>query len=138
VYEIRDGRPIKEVSLDRSQSRLAVRYGKEKEERKDKAMIARFDHRPMLTAVLALTTTALFVVVVTLSTLLITAAPQAVAPTSGGVGENPPVMGAGGEHYGEGWNNYGWNVQPKAAQNGEAGGENYGWEPHLGGPRVSQ
>jgi hypothetical protein len=32
------------VSSDRSQSRLAVRYGKGKEDRKDEAMIARFDH----------------------------------------------------------------------------------------------
>ena len=45
-------------------------------------MIARFDHRPRLTAALALATTVLFVVVVTLSTLLITAAPPSVAPTS--------------------------------------------------------
>ncbi len=45
-------------------------------------MIARFDHRPKLTAALALATIVLLVVVVTLSTLLITAAPPAVAPTS--------------------------------------------------------
>ena len=45
-------------------------------------MIARFDHRPMLTAALALATTVLLVVVVTLSILLITAAPPAIAPTS--------------------------------------------------------
>lgn len=25
-------------------------------------------------------------------------------------GDTPPVMGAGGEHYGEGWNNYGHAV----------------------------
>jgi hypothetical protein len=80
-------------------------------------MIARFDHRPMLTAALALATIVLLVAVVTLSTLLITAAPPAMAPTSGSVGENPPVMGAGGEHYGDGWNNYGHNLdQPKPAQ----------------------
>src|SRR5215207_678064 len=89
-------------------------------------MIARFDHRPMLTALLALTTTVLLVVVVTLSTLLITS-PQAVAPTSGSIGENPPVMGAGGEHYGDGWSNYGHNLaQPKPAQIEDAGGEHYG------------
>src|SRR5215217_9790157 len=34
-------------------------------DRKEKAMIARFDHRPMLTALLALTTTVLVVVVIT-------------------------------------------------------------------------
>jgi hypothetical protein len=45
-------------------------------------MIARFDHRPRLTAALALATTVLFVAVVTLSTLLITATPPTVAPTS--------------------------------------------------------
>ena len=79
-------------------------------------MIARFDHRPMLTAALALATIVLLVVVVTLSTLLITS-PPAVAPTSGSVGENPPVMGAGGEHYGDGWSNYGHNLAPpKPAQ----------------------
>ena len=81
-------------------------------------MIARFDHRPRLTAALALATTLLVVVVVTLSALLITS-PQAVAPTSGSVGENPPVMGAGGEHYGDGWSNYGHDFdQPKPAQTG--------------------
>jgi hypothetical protein len=45
-------------------------------------MIARFDHRPMLTAVLALATTVLVVVVVTLSTLLITASPPAATSSS--------------------------------------------------------
>jgi hypothetical protein len=80
-------------------------------------MIARFDHRPMLTAALALATIVLLVVVVTLSTLLITAAPPVVPASSGSVGENPSVMGAGGEHYGDGWSNYGHNLdQPKPAQ----------------------
>jgi hypothetical protein len=120
VYEIRDGRPIKEVSLDRSQSRLAVRYGKDIEERKE-AMIARFDHRPMLTAALALSTTVLLVVVVT----LLIALPQAASPTSSGgnpgAAAAPANMDAGGS-------NYGWNIQPKAAQNADAGGENYGWD----------
>jgi hypothetical protein len=73
-------------------------------------MIARFDHRPMLTAVLALSTIVLFVVVVTLSTLL-TTLPQAASPTSGTGGGNPAgsapkVMDA--ESYGE---VYGWNIQ---------------------------
>ena len=73
-------------------------------------MIARFDHRPLLTAVLALSTIVLFVVVVTLSTLL-TTLPQAASPTSrtgGGnpAGPAPKVMDA--ESYGE---VYGWNIQ---------------------------
>ena len=87
-------------------------------------MIARLDHRPRLTAALALATTVLFVVVVTLSTLLITAAPPSVAPTS--VGDNTPVIGAGGEFYGDGWSNYGHDFdQPKPAQIEDTGGENY-------------
>jgi hypothetical protein len=90
--------------------RLAVRYAKGKEDRKDEAMIARFDHRPMLTAVLALSTTVLLVVVITLSTLLITF-PQAASPPSLSDGGNhaapaPKVMDA--ESYGE---VYGWNVR---------------------------
>jgi hypothetical protein len=52
-------------------------------------MIARFDHRPMLTAALALSTIVLLEVVVTLSTLLITAAPPAAPALSGSAGENP-------------------------------------------------
>jgi len=52
-------------------------------------MLARFDHRPMLTALLALTTAVLVVVVVTLSTLLITSAPQAATSTSVSDGGNP-------------------------------------------------
>ena len=48
-------------------------------------MIERFDHRPMLTALLALSTTVLAVVVVTLATLLITAPPAA---TSSGVSDS--------------------------------------------------
>src|SRR3712207_538329 len=64
--------------------------------RKDEAMIARFDHRPMLTAALALATIVLLVVVVTLSALLITSQ-QAEGPTRASVG-NPPAhaMGGGG------------------------------------------
>jgi hypothetical protein len=63
-------------------------------------MIARFDHRPMLTALLALSTTVLFVVVITLSTLLITA-PPAATPSSvtdaGNAGAAAPAnMNAGG------------------------------------------
>jgi hypothetical protein len=93
--------------------------GKANGERKE-AMIARFDHRPRLTAALALATIVLLAVVVTLSALLITS-PQAVAPTSGSVGENPPVIGAGGEHYGDAWNNYGHDFdRPKPAQTGDS------------------
>jgi hypothetical protein len=51
-------------------------------------MIARFDHRPMLTALLALATILLFVVVITLSTLLITSAP-APSQSSFSDGSNP-------------------------------------------------
>jgi hypothetical protein len=82
-------------------------------------MIARFDHRPMLTAVLALSTTVLVVVVITLSTLLITSPPAAspASDTGGGKPTAPKVGDAGdagwyGEVYG--------NIQPKAAQNGDA------------------
>jgi hypothetical protein len=85
-------------------------------------MITRLDHRPMLTALLALTTTVLFMVVVTLSTLLIRATPPA-ATHSSEVGANPvaPAAVAGtGEHIGiEGWNNYGHDAAlPQPAQTG--------------------
>jgi hypothetical protein len=50
-------------------------------------MIERFDHRPMLTALLALSTTVLVAVVVTLATLLITA-PPAATPSSVSAGGN--------------------------------------------------
>jgi hypothetical protein len=86
-------------------------------------MIARFDHRPMLTAQLALTTTLLVVVVVTLSTLLLTAAPPAATSASES-GANPGAAAAvpgTGENYGEGWNNYGHDeALPQPAQKGEA------------------
>jgi hypothetical protein len=101
----------KEVSSDRSQPRQAVRCRKGKEQTKEKAMIARFDHRPMLTAVLALSTAVLVVVVITLSALLITASPQAASSpsdTAGGkpAGAAPANMDAGGE-------NYGWDIANK-------------------------
>jgi hypothetical protein len=67
-------------------------------ERKE-ALIARFDHRPMLTATLALATIVLLVVVITLATLLITAAPPAAPAPSGSVGDKPPAM-VPSEHYG--------------------------------------
>jgi len=80
-------------------------------------MIARFDHRPMLTAALTLSTAVLVVVVITLATLLITTAPPAATSSSEG-GANPgaaAVVGGNGEHYGEGWNNYGYDAEHAAA-----------------------
>ena len=81
-------------------------------------MIARLDHRPMLTAMLALSTSVLLVVVVT---LLITLPPAASPPSLSG-GGNP---GAGPVHkvmdarsYGD---VYGWDIQPKSAHHGDAG-----------------
>ena len=70
-------------------------------------MIARLDHRPRLTALLALTTAVLVVVVIALATLLITST-QAVGPTSIGGSGNPGAgaanpagrMDAGGKGYG--------------------------------------
>ena len=55
-------------------------------------MIARFDHRPKLTAALALATIVLLVVVVTLSTLLITLQP--VASPQSDSGGNPGAAAA--------------------------------------------
>jgi hypothetical protein len=86
-------------------------------------MLARLDHHPMLTALLALTTAALVVVVITLATLLITAAPPVATSTSeGGANPGAPAVVVGtGENYGEGWNNYGHDVavpQPAQAGNG--------------------
>jgi hypothetical protein len=82
-------------------------------------MIARFDHRPILTAALALTTIVLFVVVVTLATLLITAQqPPAATSSSSEGGANPgapTVVGGNGDFYGEGWNNYGYDAEHAAA-----------------------
>jgi hypothetical protein len=66
-------------------------------------MIARFDHRPILTALLALTTTVLVVVVITLATLLITSAPPAATSSSESGGGNPGAAAAvpgTGENYG--------------------------------------
>jgi hypothetical protein len=92
-------------------------------------MIARFDHRPILTALLALTTTALVVVVITLSALLLTAAPPE-ATSSGESGANPGAAAAvPGTHanYGEGWNNYGHDMdQPQPAQKGDSLAPNQG------------
>jgi hypothetical protein len=86
-------------------------------------MIARFDHRPMLTALLALSTTLLVVVVITLSTLLITAA-RPVATSSSEGGANPGAAAAVPgtyANYGEGWNNYGHDqALPQPAQTGDS------------------
>jgi hypothetical protein len=92
-------------------------------ERKDEAMIARFDHRPLLTALLALTTAVLTVVVIALAALLITASPPA-ATSSGesGAGNPGAVVSGTGDFYGDGWNNYGHDITPpRPAQNGGVG-----------------
>ena len=64
-------------------------------------MIARFDHRPMLTALLALSTTVLVVVVITLATLLYTSQ-QAATPSSvsdaGNAGAAAPANMHAGVH----------------------------------------
>jgi len=87
-------------------------------------MIARFDHRPMLTALLALTTTLLVVVVITLTTLLITSAPPQATSSSESGGANPGAAAAvpgTGDFYGEGWNNYGHDAPlPQPGQAGDS------------------
>jgi hypothetical protein len=82
-------------------------------------MIARFDHRPMLTAALALSTNVLVVMVITLATLLITAEPP-VATSSSESGGNPAAAVQGtGDSYGDGWNNYGHDMdRPPPAKTG--------------------
>jgi hypothetical protein len=77
-------------------------------------MIAKFDHRPMLTAALALATIVLLLVVVTLSTLLLTAAPPAAPALGGSVGSNPTYPADYSEVYGHEWNNYGHNLDQPA------------------------
>jgi hypothetical protein len=89
-------------------------------------MIERFDHRPKLTALLALSTIILVLVVVTLTTLLITL-PQAASPTSDAVGDNPTAaahkgMDAGGENYGNTDYYRHHPVVVKPAQMGDGGG----------------
>ena len=72
-------------------------------------MIARLDHRPRLTALLALSTAVLVVVVIMLATLLIRAAPPMATSSSHG-GANPGAAAAvpgTSDFYGDGWNNYG-------------------------------
>ena len=83
-------------------------------------MIERFDHRPMLTAALALATIVLVVVVVTLSTLLITSAP-AVSPSSVGDGGNPGPAAVPGDRMDAGGKGYGTPIKARAAQPAQAG-----------------
>jgi hypothetical protein len=79
-------------------------------------MLARLDHHPMLTALLALTSAVLVVVVITLATLLITAAPPVATSSTSEGGSNPGAIVQGtGESYGEGWNNYGYDAEHAAA-----------------------
>jgi hypothetical protein len=85
-------------------------------------MIARFDHRPMLTVVLALSTTVLVVVVITLAALLITAQPPAATSSSeSGAGNAGAAVPATGDFYGDGWNNYGHDMdRPYPARTGDS------------------
>jgi hypothetical protein len=58
-----------------------------------------------------------------LATLLITAKPPAATFSSESGGANPgaAVPGTGGEFYGEGWNNYGHDMdRPQPAQKGDS------------------
>ena len=81
-------------------------------------MIAKFDHRPMLTAALALFTIVLVLVVVNLAALLITAPPVTTSPSESGGNPGAVVMGTS-ENYGEEWNNYGHDFdQPQPAKTG--------------------
>jgi hypothetical protein len=62
-------------------------------------MLARFDHHPMLTALLALSTAVLVVVVITLATLLIMSAP-ASSPASVSDGGNAGAAAPANMHSG--------------------------------------
>ena len=95
----------------------------ESREKGEKAMIARFDHRPVLTAVLALSTIVLIAVVITLATLLITAAPPAATSSSesGGQPGGRLAVPGNGDFYGEGWNNYGHDMdRPYPTRTGDS------------------
>jgi hypothetical protein len=83
-------------------------------------MIARLDHHPRLTALLALTTAVLVVVVIALATLLITASPPATYSSESGANPGAAAAVPGtGDNYGEGWNNYGHDAPlPQPAQTG--------------------
>ena len=82
-------------------------------------MIARLDHRPMLTAVLALSTAVLVVVVITLATLVFTSAPPA-SPTSNS-GGNPGAAALPADRWDAGGKSYGQPIEAKAAQPAQAG-----------------
>jgi len=101
-------------------------------------MIERFDHRPMLTALLALSTSVLAVVVVTLATLLITG-PQAASPPSASGGGNPAAHAQSGSRVDSGAGAYFGNDSLKEQQvppvvaapkemDAESYGEVYGWD----------
>jgi hypothetical protein len=79
-------------------------------------MIERFDHRPMLTAILALATIVLLVVV-TLSTLLITG-PQAASPPGTSDGGNPAAQAQSGSGVGSGADAFDRHAEEVAAQSG--------------------
>jgi hypothetical protein len=84
-------------------------------------MIARLDHRPMLTAALALSTAVLVVVVITLATLVFTSAPPA-SPTSNSGGSNPGAPAAlPADRWDAGGKSYGQPIEAKAAQPAQAG-----------------
>jgi len=82
-------------------------------------MLARLDHRPMLTAALALATIVLAVVVVTLSTLLMTLQPAA-SPTSDS-GGNPGAVALPADRWDAGGKSYGQPLKAKAAEPAQAG-----------------
>jgi hypothetical protein len=79
-------------------------------------MIERFDHRPMLTALLALSTTVLVVVVVTLLIMF----PPAASPQSHSGGGGNPAGAAAPANMDAGGENYGWDIQPEPAQTGDS------------------
>ena len=83
-------------------------------------MIERFDHRPMLTAALALSTAVLVVVVITLSTLLTTSAPPTATSSSEGGGGNPGAAAAPGDRMDAGGKSYGMPIKARDAQPAQA------------------
>lgn len=108
-------------------------------------MMERFDHRPMLTALLALSTSVLVVVVLTLATLLITG-PQAASPPNASGGGNPAAHAQSGGGVGSGAGAHFGNdslkeeqVPPELAgpkeMDAESYGEVYGWDIQQKGRR---
>jgi hypothetical protein len=81
-------------------------------------MLARLDHRPMLTAMLALSTAVLVVAVITLATLVFTSAPPA-SPTSNS-GGNPGAIALPADRWDAGGKSYGQPIKAKAAQAGDS------------------